>query len=47
LKNETTNISPSFRLNGNKNFYDYTLDDFEFFDYDKLKPLSGKLELAI
>lgn len=47
LKNETTNISPSFRLNGNKNFYDYTLDDFEFFDFDKLKPLSGKLELAI
>jgi hypothetical protein len=32
---------------GNKNFYDYTLDDFEFFDFDKLKPLSGKLELAI
>jgi thymidylate synthase len=47
LKNETTNISPSFKLNGNKNFYDYTLDDFEFFDFDKLKPLSGKLELAI
>jgi len=47
LKNETANISPSFRLNGNKNFYDYTLDDFEFFDFDKLKPLSGKLELAI
>ena len=47
LKNETTNISPSFRLNGSKNFYDYTLDDFEFFDFDKLKPLSGKLELAI
>jgi len=47
LKNETPNISPSFRLNGNKNFYDYTLDDFEFFDFDKLNPLSGKLELAI
>jgi thymidylate synthase len=47
LKNETTNIRPSFKLNGNKNFYDYTLDDFEFFDFDKLKPLSGKLEIAI
>lgn len=47
LENETTNISPSYKLNGNKNFYDYTLDDFEFFDFDKLKPLSGKLELAI
>jgi thymidylate synthase len=47
LKNETTNISPNFRLNGSKNFYDYTLDDFEFFDFDKVKQLSGKLELAI
>jgi len=47
LKNEITKINPHFKLNGNKNFYDYTLDDFEFFDFDKLKPLSGKLELAI
>lgn len=47
LKNQTTNISPNFRLNGSKNFYDYTLDDFEFFDFDKVKQLSGKLELAI
>ena len=47
LKNEKTNISPNFRLNGSKNFYDYTLDDFEFFDFDKVKQLSGKLELAI
>ena len=47
LKNETTELSPSFKLNGDKNFYDYTLDDFEFFDFDKVKQLSGKLELAI
>lgn len=47
LKNETININPSFKLKGNKNFYDYTLDDFEFFDFDKLKPLSGNLEIAI
>ena len=47
LKNETTNINPNFKLNGNKNFYDYTLEDFEFFDFDKVKQLSGKLELAI
>ncbi len=47
LKNEITKINPYFKLNGNKNFYDYTLNDFEFFDFDKLKPLSGKLELAI
>lgn len=47
LKNEITKINPHFKLNGNKNFYEYTLNDFEFFDFDKLKPLSGKLELAI
>jgi thymidylate synthase len=47
LKNETTNINPSFKLKEDKNFYDYTLGDFEFFDFDKLKPLSGSLELAI
>lgn len=47
LKNETTELSPSFKLTGDKNFYDYTLDDFEFFDFDKVKQLSGKLELAI
>ena len=47
LKNETTNVNPSFKLNGDKNFYDYTLNDFEFFDFDKVKQLSGKLELAI
>ena len=47
LKTETTNVSPNFKLNGSKNFYEYTLDDFEFFDFDKVKQLSGKLELAI
>jgi thymidylate synthase len=38
---------PYIKLTENKNFYDYTLDDFEFFDFDKVKQLSGKLELAI
>ena len=47
LKPETTNVSPNFKLNGSKNFYEYTLDDFEFFDFDNVKQLSGKLELAI
>lgn len=47
LKNKTTNINPSFKLKRDKNFYDYTLEDFEFFDFDKVKQLSGKLELAI
>lgn len=47
INNENPDIKPHFKLKTNKNFYDYTLDDFEFFDFDKLKPLSGKLELAI
>ena len=47
LKKETENINPSFKIEEDKNFYDYTLNDFEFFDFDKLKPLSGNLELAI
>lgn len=47
LKNETTNVRPYFKLNGDKNFYEYTLGDFEFFNFDKVKQLSGKLELAI
>lgn len=47
INNQDSNIYPHFKLNGNKNFYDYTMDDFEFFDFDKLKPLNGKLELAI
>jgi len=47
LNNQNSEINPHFKLNGSKNFYDYTLDDFEFFDFDKVKQLSGKLELAI
>jgi len=46
-KNINPNINPHFKLKINKNFYDYTLEDFEFFDFNKLNPLSGKLELAI
>ena len=47
INNQNLKINPYFKLNGNKNFYEYTLDDFEFFDFDKIKQLSGKLELAI
>lgn len=47
LNNQNSDINPHFKLNGEKNFYDYTLDDFEFFDFDKLKHLRNKLELAI
>jgi thymidylate synthase len=38
---------PTIKIKMNKNFYDYSLEDFEFMGFDKLKPLSGKLELAI
>lgn len=47
IENQNSKINPYFKLNGNKNFYDYILDDFEFFDFDKLKSISGKLEIAI
>lgn len=38
---------PYFTLKTEKNFYEYTLDDFEFFNFDKPKQLINKLELAI
>jgi thymidylate synthase len=47
LNNQNHNIKPYFKLKTNKNFYDYSIDDFEFFDFDKLKPIDGKLELGI
>jgi thymidylate synthase len=47
IKNENPDINPYFRLREHKNFYDYTIDDFEFFEFDKLKQIGGKLELAI
>jgi thymidylate synthase len=47
IQNENPNIHPHFKLKNDKNFYDYTIDDFEFFDTKNIKPLSSKLELAI
>lgn len=47
ISNQNSSIKPYFKLNGNKNFYDYKIEDFDFFEFDKLKPLSNKLELAI
>lgn len=41
------NIQPRIELNTYKDFYDITWEDFEIIDYDKPKPLSGKLEIAI
>lgn len=47
LLREPLKLQPKFELTVKKNFYDISLDDFTFFDFDKLIPLSGKLELAI
>lgn len=47
IVNQNSEITPHFTLKGNKNFYEYTIDDFEFFDFNKVKKLSGNLELAI
>jgi len=47
LDREPLNLQPYFTLKENKTFYDYTIDDFTFFDFDKPQPLSGKLDLAI
>ena len=38
---------PYIELNSNKNFYDYTIDDFKVYNIDKITKLSSKLELAI
>ena len=47
LLSRESSEQPTIKLKMDKNFYDYTLEDFEFIGFDKLKPLSGKLELAI
>ena len=38
---------PYIELMGNKNFYDYTIDDFKIYNIGEIKKLSNKLELAI
>ena len=38
---------PYIELVDNKNFYDYTIDDFKVYNIDKITKLSSKLELAI
>jgi thymidylate synthase len=38
---------PYIELTENKNFYDYTIDDFKVYNVDKITKLSSKLELAI
>jgi thymidylate synthase len=47
LDREPLTDQPHFILKENKNFYDYTIGDFIFVNFDKPQPLSGKLELAV
>jgi len=41
------NDYPMFHLKEKKNFYDYTINDFEFINFDKPTPLISELELGI
>jgi len=48
LLNKTPlNDYPMFHLKEKKNFYDYTINDFEFINFDKPTPLISELELGI
>jgi thymidylate synthase len=47
LKNTPSNIQPILKLKENKNFYDYTIDDFEVLNVNNIPKLSKKLEIAI
>lgn len=47
LNIEPLNINPKIILKENKNFYDYSINDFEILDTEKIKKISSPLELAI
>lgn len=47
LKRKPLDIQPSIRLKSNKNFYDFTIDDFIVENIDGIKKLESTLELAI
>ena len=47
LDRESLNINPSISLKEDKNFYDYTIDDFIISDIDGIEKLTQKLEIAI
>lgn len=38
---------PYIELNSNKNFYDYTIDDFKVYNVDKIIKINSQLEMAI
>jgi thymidylate synthase len=47
LNKEPLDIQPKLILKENKNFYDYTIDDFEITGIDSITKINSKLELAI
>jgi thymidylate synthase len=47
LNKEPLDTHPKLILKENKNFYDYTIDDFEITGIDSITKINSKLELAI
>jgi thymidylate synthase len=47
LGRKSTNKQPSISLKSDKNFYDFTIDDFEIHNIDGIKKLDSNLEIAI
>jgi thymidylate synthase len=47
LNRPTLNTSPKIILNAKKNFYNYTISDFEIVDVDGIKKINSNLEIAI
>ena len=47
LEREPLDIQPQIILKEKKNFYDYTIDDFEIVGIEDIKKINSPLELAI
>jgi thymidylate synthase len=47
LNKESLDIQPKLILKENKNFYQYTMNDFEIIETEGITKLNSKLELAI
>jgi len=47
LEKTPLNDNPYFELVGNKDFYDYTIEDFKIYNIENITKINSKLELAI
>jgi thymidylate synthase len=47
LKKEPLNVSPKLILKENKNFYDYSINDFLIVDIENITKINSNLELGI